>query len=145
MLRSSSMREAAENSRLRKRHRPAPKEKELPTRKLREKLHVVSMRDGDLKMYGVRSNNNEGMAFSVHWKGGNDAKKWETVSGDKGERTPWPNQPLISQGKTTMTHQSQGKSFRRCSKCSLIQADSGAPPSVTCRPLLTSSGTCQVS
>ena len=85
MLRSSSMREAAENSRLRKRHRPAPKEDELPTRKLREKLHVVSMRDGDLKMCGVRSNNNEGMAFSVHWKGGNDAKQWQTVSGEKGD------------------------------------------------------------
>ena len=85
MLRSSSIREAAMTSGTRKRPRLAPKEKELPTRKLREKLHVVSMRDGDLKMYGVRSNNNEGMAFSVHWKGGNDAKKWETVSGDKGD------------------------------------------------------------
>jgi len=43
------------------------------------------MRDGDLKMLGLRSNNNEGMAFTVQWKGGNDRKKWETVSGEEGD------------------------------------------------------------
>jgi len=83
------MHEAAEKSGSRKRPRPAPTENELPTRQparqLREKLHVISMRDGDLKMLGLRSNNNEGMAFTVQWKGGNDRKKWETVSGEEGD------------------------------------------------------------
>ena len=85
MLRSSSLCEAAEKAGTRKRPGLEPTENELPKRQQREKLQVISMRDGDLKMLGLRSNNNEGMAFTVQWKGGNDRKKWETVSGEEGD------------------------------------------------------------